>query len=67
MLLGWVDKGELYRRDRITLKLIKNISNLHSNENNHFKRVLSFGLSKKGNPLHPLYMPNESFLRPFDQ
>jgi len=24
------------------------------------------GLSKKGSPRHPLYMPNESFLKPFD-
>ena len=65
--LGWGDKGELYRRDRIVLKLIKNFSNYNSNENNHSKRILSLGYSKKGNPLHPLYMPNDSFLKPFDK
>ncbi len=64
--LGWGDKGQLNGRDREVLKLIKNFSNLNSNENNSFKRVLSLGLSKKGNPRHPLYMPNQSFLRPFD-
>ena len=65
--LGWGDKGQLYGRDRTILKLIKNFSNLKPNENNHSKRVLSLGLSKKGNPRHPLYMPNESFLKPFNQ
>ena len=65
--LGWGDKGQLYRRDLIVLKLIKNLSNSKSNENNHSKRVLSLGFTKKGNPRHPLYMPNESFLKPFEQ
>tara|TARA_Y100001968_G_scaffold153660_1_gene140391 strand:- start:179 stop:643 length:465 start_codon:yes stop_codon:yes gene_type:complete len=65
--LGWGDKGELNRRNREVLKLIKNHSYLNSNEKNHSKRILSFGLSKKGNPKHPLYMPNESFLKPFDE
>jgi len=65
--LGWGDKGELYRRDRKVLKLIKNFSNYNLNENNHAKRILSLGYSKKGNPLHPLYMPNASFLKPFDE
>jgi len=64
--LGWGDKGQLKGRDRKVLKLIKNFSNLKSNENNYSKRVLSLGLSKKGNPRHPLYMSNQSFLRKFD-
>ena len=64
--LGWGDKGKLYRRDLEVLKLIKNLSNLKSNENNHSKRILCLGLSKKGSPRHPLYMPNESFLKPFE-
>ena len=64
---GWGDKGQLYRRDRMVLKLIKNFSNLKLNETNHSKRILSLGFSKKGNPLHPLYMPNTSFLKPFDK
>ena len=65
--LGWGDKGQLNGRDRKVLKLIKNFSNFKSNENNYSKRVLSLGLSKKGNPRHPLYMPNQSLLMPFDQ
>ena len=64
--LGWGDKGQMNGRDRKVLKLIKNFSNLKSNENNDSKRILSLGLSKKGNPLHPLYMPNKSFLRKYD-
>ena len=64
--LGWGDKGQLKGRDRKVLKLIKDFSNFKSNENNCSKRVFSLGLSKKGNPLHPLYMPNQSFLRKFD-
>ena len=64
--LGWGDKGQLKGRDRKVIKLIKNFSNSKSNEKNYSKRVLSLGLSKKGNPRHPLYMPNESFLRKFD-
>ena len=64
--LGWGDKGKLYKRDLKVLEIIKNLSNFNSNEN-FSKRILSLGLSKKGNPLHPLYMPNESFLRPFGQ
>ena len=46
--------------------VIKNFSNLKSSENNYSKRVLSLGLSKNGNPRHPLYMPSNSFLRKFD-
>ncbi len=65
--LGWGDKGNLYRRDREVLKLIKSFSNSNSKENNHFKRILSLGFSKKGSPRHPLYMPNESLLKPFLQ
>ena len=64
--LGWGDKGQLNGRDRTVLKLIKNFSNFKSNENNYSKRVLCLGLSKKGNPRHPLYMPNQSFLGKFD-
>ena len=64
--LGWGDKGQLNGRDRKVLKLIKNFSNFKSNENNYSKRVLSLGLSKKGNPRHPLYMPNQSILRKFE-
>ena len=64
--LGWGDKGQLKGRDRQVLKLIKNFSNLKSNEINYSKNVLCLGLSKKGNPRHPLYMPNHSFLRKFD-
>ena len=64
--LGWGDKGQLKGRDRKVLKLIKDFSNFKSNENNYSKRVLCLGLSKKGNPRHPLYMPNKSFLKKFD-
>ena len=63
--LGWGDKGQLNGRDREVLKIIKKLSTLNSYEKNFSRRILSLGLSKKGNPLHPLYMPNESFLRPF--
>ena len=65
--LGWGDKGRLYRRDLEILKLIKSFSKSQLNENNHSKRILTLGFSKKGSPRHPLYMPNESFLKPFDQ
>jgi len=65
--LGWGDKGQLNGRDVEVLKIIKNLSNLGPNVNNYWKRILSLGLSKKGNPRHPLYMSNESFLRPFGQ
>ena len=64
--LGWGDKGQLSGRDREVIKLIRNFSNFKSNENNCSKRILSLGLSKKGNPRHPLYMPSQSFLRKFD-
>ena len=65
--LGWGDKGQLHMRDRVVLRLIKNLSNMDPNDNNNSKRVLSLGFSKKGNPRHPLYMSNESFLKPFYQ
>ena len=65
--LGWGDKGQLNGRDREILQIIKNLSNLKSIENNYSNRILSLGISKKGNPRHPLYMPNESFLKPFEQ
>ena len=64
--LGSGDKGQINGRDRQVLKLIKIFSNLKSNQNNDSKRFLSLGFSKKGNPLHPLYMLNQSFLRIFD-
>ena len=63
--LGWGDKGQLNGRDRKVINLIKSFSNFNSNENNYSERVLSLGLSKKGSPRHPLYMPNESFIKPF--
>ena len=65
--LWWGDKGQLNGRDREVLAFIENISSLKSNKNNYSARILSLGLSQKGNPRHPLYMPNESFLRPFDE
>ena len=67
--LGWGDKEKLYKRDRIVLKIIKvikDLSKLESKENNYSRRVLSLGVCKKGSPRHPLYMPNESFLKPFN-
>ena len=63
--LGWGDKGKLYRRDLIILKLIKNLSDLESSEKNESRRILSLGINKNGSPRHPLYVPNESFLKPF--
>jgi len=64
--LGWGDNGQLNGRDLEVLKFIKNFSNSKLKENNYSKRILSLGLSRKGNPRHPLYMPNESFLRELD-
>ena len=64
--LGWGDKGKLRERDRKVLKLIKRFSHVKSKENNFSKSVLCLGLSKKGNPRHPLYMPNRSILRKFE-
>ena len=64
--LGWGDKGQIKGRDLKVLKLIKNFSSLNSKKNNVSERVLSLGLSKKGNPRHPLYMSNQSFLREFE-
>ena len=64
--LGWGDKGQLQGRNLEVLKLIKNFSNLKSKKNNYSKLVLSLGLSKKWNPRHPLYISNESLLRPFE-
>ena len=63
--LGWGDKGQLNGRDREVLKIIENLSDLKSKKNNYSDRILSLGLSKKGNPYHPLYIPNETLLRPF--
>ena len=65
--LGWGDKGQLHKRDCVVLKLIKDLSNMNIKDNNHSKRILCLGLSKKGNPRHPLYMSNKSFLSPFGQ
>ncbi len=64
--LGWGDKGQLRERDREVVKLIKKYSYIETKENNFSKSVLCLGLSKKGNPLHPLYMPNHSILRKFE-
>ena len=65
--LGWGDKGQLYKRDSIVLKLIKDFSKIEKKENNYYRRVLSLGYTNKGSPRHPLYMPNKSFLKQFDQ
>ena len=65
--LGWGDKGQLYKRDRMVLKLIKDFSKIEKKENNYSRRVLSLGYTNKGSPRHPLYMPNKSFLKQFDQ
>ena len=61
---GLAGSGRASKRQRF---LIKTLLKLESSENNHSRRVLSLGLSKKGSPRHPLYMPNESFLKPFEQ
>ena len=65
--LGWGDKGSLNRRDFKVLKLIKNLSKMHSMKNNYPKRIYTMGVTRKGNPRHPLYMPSESFLRPYEE
>ena len=64
-VLRFVDKGKLNGRYGEIINLIKDFSNLNSNVNTYSKPVYSLGLSKKGNPRHPLYMPNKSFLREF--
>ncbi len=64
--LGWGDQGQLYDRDLIVLELIRNFSELESNQKKYSRRVFSLGLSKKGNPRHPLYMPKKSLLKPFE-
>ena len=65
--LGWGDKGQLNYRDLVVLNLIKDLSTFQTNENNNIsERLLSLGLSKKGNPRHPLYKPNDSVLIPFE-
>ena len=64
--LGWGDAGQFRERDRRVLNLIKKFAYMKSSENNFFKCVLCLGLSKKGNPRHPLYMPNRSILRKFE-
>ncbi len=63
--LGWGDNGQLNGRDREVIQIIKNLSTFKLNENNCSKRILSLGLTKNGNPRHPLYIPNKSFLSPF--
>ncbi len=65
--LGWGDKGKINKRDLKVLQKIKEFSNLNVKEYSPSKRLFCLGLSKKGNPRHPLYMPNESFLRQFEQ
>ena len=64
--LGWGDKGGLNNRDVSVLNFIRNLSDLNLTETNPSKRILSLGLTQKGNPRHPLYMPNNSQLKPFD-
>ena len=64
--LGWGDGGQFRERDRKVLKLIKKFAYMKSKKNNFSKCVLCLGLSKKGNPRHPLYMPNRSILRKFE-
>ncbi len=64
--LGWGDKGQFKGRDQKVIKLIKKFSNIKSSGNYLSKSALCLGLSKKGNPRHPLYMPNSSVLRRFN-
>ena len=64
--LGWGDKGMLNGRNLTVLKLINNFSNLRTSKNDPSKRVLSLGITKKGNPRHPLYLPYESMLKPYE-
>ena len=65
--LGWGDQGTLNGRNQKVLEMIKNISILNSKKTSVPKIPLSIGISKKGNPRHPLYMPNGSLLKPFEQ
>ena len=63
------DTGSTSIQIAIISERIKNLTEHFKshNKDNHSKRILTLGFSQKGNPRHPLYMPNESFLRPFDQ
>jgi len=63
--LGWGDKGNYFSRDSEVLGLIKNFSSFNLTKNNPSKRLFSLGVSKKGNPRHPLYISKESLLEPF--
>tara|TARA_Y100001968_G_scaffold299291_1_gene309820 strand:- start:496 stop:972 length:477 start_codon:yes stop_codon:yes gene_type:complete len=63
--LGWGDKGNYFRRDLEVLELIKNFSNFNLTKKNPSKRLFSLGVTKKGNPRHPLYISKESLLEPF--
>ena len=64
--LGWGDQGVLKGRDQKVIEMIKNISTLNSKKNMFSKTPLALGISKKGNPRHPLYIPNGSLLMPFN-
>ena len=64
--LGWGDQGVLKGRDKKVIEMINKISSLNSKKNMFSKSPLVLGISKKGNPRHPLYIRNGSLLMPFN-
>ena len=66
LCFGWGRKGSLYQRDKFVIELLRIYLVTRSTFCKEALGPLAFGLTKDGDPRHPLYLPSESVLRPFD-
>ncbi len=64
--LGWGAKGILMHRNLQVLSLLNKFWKIRTNKYPKIPGPLAIGLTKCGQPKHPLYVPCNEALRPFD-
>ena len=64
--LGWGANGKFKNRNLEVLDCIKHFWKIRSKNYPHSKGPLTIGLTKGGEPKHPLYLSRNLVLRPFD-
>ncbi len=64
--LGWGAKGILQQRNLKVLELLKEYSNIRFGNFPNSLGPLAIGVTKGGQPMHPLYSPKSKLLKPFE-
>ncbi len=64
--LGWGSKGCIGNRNKYIINILRSSSKRRIKKFDKAKGPLVIGLTKKGNPMHPLYVSSKKILRPLD-